>query len=79
MEEMFQHSLIHGDTHSGTIGSTHANSEPTSDPSRHPGDQQSGHQVERVYPDSYQHLMKKHPKERERYWNNIQSDINDKF
>jgi hypothetical protein len=76
---MFQHSLISGDTHSGTIGPTYADSQPTTDSSRHPGDQQSGHQIKCVYSNSHQHLMKKLPEERERYWNNIQSDTNDKF
>jgi hypothetical protein len=32
-----------------------------------------------INPYLYQHLMKKLPKERERYWNNIQSHINDKL
>jgi hypothetical protein len=76
---MFQHPLISGDTHSGTSGSTYADPQPTPDSLRHPGDQQSGHQIKCVYSDSYQHLMKKLPEERERYWNNIQSDIDAEF
>jgi hypothetical protein len=75
----FQHPSISGDTSSGTFGSTYADSQPTPDSSRYPGNQQSGHKIKRVYSDSYQHLMKKLPEERERYWNNIQSNISDEF
>jgi len=79
LEEVFQHPSISGDTFSGTFGSPNADSQPTPDSSPHPGDQKSGQQIKRVYSNSYQHLMKKLPKERERYWNNIQSAISDKF
>jgi hypothetical protein len=63
LKEMFQHPSISGDTFSSTFGSTYADSQPTPDLLRHPGDQQSGHQIKHVYSDSYQHLMKKLPKE----------------
>jgi hypothetical protein len=76
---MFQHPSISGDTSSGTFGSTYADSQPTPDSSHHSGHQQSGHQIKRVYSNSYQHLMKKLPEERERYWKTIQSDISNEF
>jgi hypothetical protein len=76
LEEMLQQTQFYGGTASGTFGSPYADSEPTPDTSRSPCNQQSGHQV-KCY--SYQHLMKKLPEGRERYWNNIRSDINDEF
>jgi hypothetical protein len=79
LEEMLQQTQFCEGTASGTFGSPYAVSEPTPDISHSPGDQQSGHQVKCVYPYSYQHLMKKLPEERERYWNNIRSNINDEF
>jgi hypothetical protein len=62
-----------------TVSTSDAKTESASETSHEPGDQQPGHQVERFHPYSYQHHMKKLPEERERYWNNIQSDINDEF
>jgi hypothetical protein len=79
LEEMLQEPQFCRGTASGTVGSPYANSESTPDTSRSSGNQQSGHQIKCVYPDSYQHLMKKLPEERVRYWNNIRSDINNEF
>jgi hypothetical protein len=76
---MFQLTPIYGGTSSGTIGSTHADSQPTPDSPRYTGDQQSGHQIKRVHSHSHQHLVKKLPEDRERYWNNIQSNIDNQF
>jgi hypothetical protein len=61
------------------IGTSHAGLKPTSEAHRDTDDQQPGHQINCVNPYSYQHLMKKLPEERERYWNNIRCDINDEF
>ncbi len=79
LEEMFWQTKFHGGNASGTFGTPYANSQSTTETQRNTGDQQSGHQIKCVYPHSYQHLMKKLPEERERYWNKIRSDINDKF
>jgi hypothetical protein len=79
LEEMFQLTSDDGGTTSSTIGSTHAELQPTPDPSCKPGNHQSGLQIKCVHPHSHQHLVKKLPEERENYWNNIQSDINDEF
>ena len=75
LEEMFQHHSSYGSKPSSTVGPTNAGSKPTSTTTRPTGDQQPGHQVKRVHPHSHQHLVKKLPEERERYWNNISSDI----
>jgi hypothetical protein len=79
LEEMFQHPSNSEDTSSGTFGSTYADSQPAPDPSCYTGNQQSGHQIKCVHSNPHQHLIRKLSEERERYWNNIQSDINDKF
>jgi hypothetical protein len=79
LEEMFQHPSNSGGTTPGTIGSTYADSQPTPDPSRYTGNQQSGHQIKCVHSNPHQHLIRKLPEERERYWNNIQSNIDDEF
>jgi hypothetical protein len=76
---MFQQNGLHGGYASGTIGTSPGSSQPTSETHRDTSDQQPGHQIKCVNAHSYQHLMKKLPEERERYWNNIESDINDEF
>jgi hypothetical protein len=76
---MFQQNRPWGANTSGTVGTSSAGFKPTSETHRDTGDQQPGHQIKCVNPYSYQHLMMKLPEERERYWNNIQSDINDEF
>jgi hypothetical protein len=79
LEEMFRQTRFHGSNTSCTFGTPYADSQSTPETSRNTGDQQPGIQIKCVHPYSYQHLMKKLPKERERYWDNIRSDINDKF
>jgi hypothetical protein len=79
LEEMFRQTRFHGSNTTCTFGDPYADSQSTPGTTRNTVDQQPGHQLKCVNPNSYQHLMKKLPKERERYWDDIQSDINDKF
>jgi hypothetical protein len=79
LEEMFWQTKFYGGTISSTFGTPYAISQSTTETPHSTSNQQSGHQIKCVYPYSYQNLMKKLPKERERYWNNIRSDINNKF
>jgi hypothetical protein len=76
---MFRQTKFYRGTISSTFGTPYAISQSTTETPHSTSNQQSGHQIKCVYPYSYQNLMKKLPEERERYWNNIRSDINDEF
>jgi hypothetical protein len=62
LEEMFRQTKFYGDNASGTFGTPYADSQSIAETPRSTGNQQSGHQIECVYPYSYQHLMKKTPR-----------------
>jgi hypothetical protein len=75
LEEVFQQTRYCRVNSHGTVSTSHASLSPTSETHQDNSDQQPGQQIKCINPYPYQHFIKKLPQERERYWNNIQSDI----
>jgi hypothetical protein len=71
LEEMLQQTKPYRGYTPNSFSTSDADTKPTSETTCDNSDQQPGHQIKYVNPHSYQHLMKKLPEERERYWNNI--------
>jgi hypothetical protein len=71
LEEMLQQTKPYRGYTPDSFSTSDADTKPTSETTCDTSDQQPGHQIKCVNPHSYQHLMKKLPEERERFWNNI--------